>query len=83
MDDIKFNSLNELYIRLLPAFNTKKNELLKKNILIREIDIWNYLKENKWCNSENLDIYEMVSDILEIDEVKFLRYLDRTKNESI
>lgn len=79
MDEIKFNSLNELYNRLYPAFNTKKVELERNNIKCREIDIWNFLKETIWRESENLSIYDMVNDIMLLDENKLKNYINRTK----
>lgn len=79
MDEIKFNSLNELYNRLYPAFNTKKVELERNNIKCREIDIWNFLKETIWRGSENLSIYDMVNDIMLLDENKLKNYINRTK----
>lgn len=79
MEEIKFKSLNELYTRLFPAFNTKKNELLKSGIEAREIDLWNFLKESLWSKSANLNIYEMVNDILSIDELELKNYINKTK----
>ena len=79
MEEIKFKSLNELYTRLFPAFNTRKKELHMRGIDVREIDLWNYLKENVWLNSTQLSIYEMVSDIMNLDELKLKNYINKTK----
>jgi len=79
MEEIKFDSLNDLYNRLYPAFNTKKNELKDKGIFVREIDIWNYLKENIWHSSLDLELYMMVSDIFSLDEIKLKSFVNKTK----
>ena len=47
MDEFKFNSINELYNRLLPAMETKKNDLSRNTkVLISEKEIWGYLRYN-------------------------------------
>lgn len=72
--DIEFNSIKELYDRLQPALNTKVTELKRNDLdYIKAEDIWNYLKINKWEKANNLLLYQMVDDILnlkneEIDE---------------
>lgn len=68
MMDIQFTSVKELYDRLRPALRTKKNEMIRCGYsYIQEEDIWNYLKEMKWKNASNLSLYEMVGDVLNID----------------
>lgn len=79
MEEIKFKSLNELYTRLYPAFNTKKNELNQKGIDVREIDLWNFLKENLWSINTHLSIYDMVNDILSVNEDELKNYINKTK----
>ena len=67
MEDIRFNSLEELYNRLIPAMETKVNELKHNGIRYINIDdVWNYLKKNKWNKSKNLSLNEIVNDILKI-----------------
>ena len=66
--DIEFNSIRELYERLKPALNTKLMELKRNDLdYIKTEDIWNYLKITKWEKSSNLLLYQMVSDILNLD----------------
>ena len=79
MEEIKFKSLNELYTRLYPAFTTRKEELKLRGIIVREIDLWNFLKENVWNENNHLSMYDMVSDIMQIDEVKLKNYINKTK----
>ena len=76
MEDIKFNSLNELYKRLLPAMKTKVSELKLIGInYINEEDIWNYLRINKWNKSKDLTISECVDDILNTSELEYKKYI--------
>ncbi|MDD4831631.1 MAG: post-transcriptional regulator [Bacilli bacterium] len=64
----EFGSLKELYIKIRPALILKKDELHKQGMKqIVEADIWNYLKKNKWMNTIDLSLSEMVNDILELD----------------
>lgn len=74
--DIEFNSLEELYKRLKPALTTKTDEIKRQGYTyIKEEDVWNYLKEVKWKTSINLSLYEMVSDILNLESEKIDSYL--------
>lgn len=82
MEEFKFKSLNELFNRLYPAFNAKVNELKNENILVTEIILWNYLKENIWIDSTSLTLYDMVDDIFSLDEEKIIKYLERNKNDN-
>ncbi len=74
--DIVFNSLEELYQRITPALTTKKQEMIRNGFkYIKEEDIWNYLKEIKWKNSKDLSLYDMVSDVLNSDDIIIDDYL--------
>ena len=76
MDNMKFNSLQELYERLLPAMETKVNELKNNGIkYINEKDIWEYLKKNKWSKDRDLTLSECVDDILNTSDVEYKKYL--------
>ncbi len=66
MEEIKFESVTDLYRRLYPALSTKKNEMLKDGIKISELDIWNYLRNNIWNSASNLKLYNMVDDIMNL-----------------
>ena len=67
--DIEFNNTSELYNRLKSALNTKVIELKRNDIdYVKAEDIWNYLKETKWKTSKDLRLYQMVDDILNLDE---------------
>ena len=76
MEDITFTSLEDLYKRIKPALKTKKEEMNRAGyIYIKEIDIWEYLKDVKWINSRNLSLYQMVNDVLNVDNVLIDKYL--------
>ena len=64
----EFSSVLELKKRLTPALISKKEELKRVSITnISEEDIWLYLSKNKWAKANNLTLYDMVSDILHLD----------------
>lgn len=76
MNDLKFNSLNELHNRLIPALETKVRELKSSGVnYITENDIWNYLKKYKWSKSKNLTLSECVDDILNTNELEYKKYM--------
>ena len=80
--DIEFNSLEELYNRLRPALLTKLSDLKANGYGYLKIeDIWNYLKENKWKNSHDLMLSDMVSDILNSDNALIDDYFKEKINE--
>ena len=75
MDEFKFNSINELCNRLLPAMETKKNDLLRNTkVLISEKEIWGYLRYNYWNKKSKLTLGEMVNDILSTPDHELIYY---------
>ena len=76
-------SQEELFNLLSGAFNVKLRLINKEYNYIKKIDIWNYLKINKWCKAKNLTLSEMVNDIIEIDITKVDLFLkDHLKREN-
>lgn len=74
--DLEIHSLEELYHLVSPSLKVKKEDMIRKGInYINEADIWNYLKEKKWVNSKNLELYQIVSDILHVDDYLIDGYL--------
>ncbi len=72
---------NDLYIRLIPAFNTKIKEWQREKINnINKIDLWNYCIITKWQGKKDLRMYELVDDILNIDIVNFLKFIKENKD---
>lgn len=75
MNDIKFNSVNELYERLVPAMETKVNELKLNGISYITIeDIWDYLRTYKWVKAKDLTLNKCVDDILNTNEIEYQKY---------
>ncbi len=80
--DIEFNSQQELYERIKPLLTSKKEEMIRYGYpYINESDIWNYFKEIKWKQSQNLSLCEMVSDVLNTDNYLIDEYF-KTKLSS-
>ena len=76
MDNLeKNNTINELYKKLLPALNTKLDELRREKIYnIDTLDIWKYCIENIWKKRKSLRVYELVDDILNVDGLSISKY---------
>lgn len=83
-NELKFNSLLELKTRLKPALNSKYLELKRKHIdYITTEDIWEYLRNTKWLNTNNLSLAAMVDDILNTNSDYFRDYvLKRIENNN-
>lgn len=76
MVDDKFNSVTELYKRVLPALRSKKKELVINKLgFITEKDIWDFLRENKWSKEANLTLFDIVNDILTVEESSLVQYM--------
>ena len=72
---MEYQTLKELYQQLIPAFNVKKRILsITKYKEITFEDIWQYLTLNKWRNSNDLTLADMVNDII-IFDASSIRYL--------
>lgn len=84
---MEYNSEEELFNALRGAFNVKLRLSGDNYSYIKMIDIWNYLKINKWIKTKNLSISEMVNDIIDVDIEKvdlFLKkYLKNTDRERL
>lgn len=79
--DLEFETVEDLYRRLIPALRTKQREMRRNGYpYIREEDIWNYLKEVKWVRARNLLLYEMVNDVLGTSEEQIDSYLKEKLN---
>lgn len=79
---MEYKSQRELYLNLIPALNVKM-KLLKKNNYkdITREDIWNYLSFNKWKYDVNLTIFDMVNDIIHVDNIDIRNYKLKNKEE--
>ena len=84
---LEFRSKEELYKRVLPALYSKIKEVRKLGFkFITEKDIWNYLVENEWKSRVNLELYDLINDILYVDNYRLNDYvnqkLERIKKEN-
>lgn len=80
--DASFSSLEELYNRLKPALRTKCSELKEYGYGYLNVDdVWNYLKDTRWVNGNNLSLSDMVSDILNAENELIDDYFKRKINE--
>ena len=74
---MEFTSLQQLYRKLLPAFNVKKRLILKSKYKdINNEKIWNYLTETKWKEATNLSLPEMINDIITVDLEDIFKYIE-------
>lgn len=78
---IEFKSAKELYDRVLPALYSKVKEVRNLGFkYITEKDIWNYLVNNTWKTKRNLQLHDLISDILYVDNYKLNDYvMDKMK----
>lgn len=82
MNNFKFNSLEELYRKLMPALNTKVADLKRHNIkYISESDIWHYLRDCYWQRNRELSLGEIVNDILATPNSDLEAYMAKKINQ--
>lgn len=67
---MEYKTEKELFYSLRGAFNVKLRMIKDEYDYIKMVDIWNYLKINKWCKDKNLSLSEMVNDIIDVDITK-------------
>lgn len=71
----EFKSLKELYNRVRPALYSKLKEIKRLGLgIVEEKDIWNYLVDNSWKKKTNLELHEIISDILYVDNYRIYEY---------
>ena len=71
-----FSSLQQLYDRLTPALKCKIKDLRRIGInYVQCADVWNYLKNNVWCNKTNLTLGEMVNDVMTLSNSDIEKYV--------
>ncbi len=72
----QFNSIPELYKRVMPALKSKRKELEAKKLgFITEEDIWHCLRKKKWNKERELTLFDIVHDILYMTEEEILEYI--------
>ncbi len=75
MNDIVFKSEDELFNRIKPALRSKKKILNKKGAKnITEEDIWDFMVDNVWVSSSDLELCDMVDKILHAEDALIIEY---------
>lgn len=75
-DNIVFKNKEELYNRVYPALYSKAKEIRKLGFkYIKEIDIWNYLVDSEWKKRNDLELHDLISDILYVDNERLKEYV--------
>ena len=75
---VGFHSLEELYNRLLPVLTVRKDEFDRMGYTyVKEIDIFESLKKNKWNTKAHLTLTDLVHDIMSISIEEIDDYLER------
>ncbi len=79
-----FSTLKDLYERVLPALKSKVKELKKSHLsFVTERDVWDCLRKSKWNKESDLTLYDIVNDILFIEEKEILNYLHFKEEKNI
>lgn len=78
VEEEKFNSITDLYKRVLPALQAKVTELKREKITkVDPMLIWEYCIEFFWKNKKDLRIHNIVSDIMNVDGLKLRAYANQ------
>ena len=80
---MEYNSERELFEDLKGAFKVKLRMIEGKYDNISMLDIYDYLKLNKWRYAKNLTISEIVNDIIDVDIAKVEDYIESRKEETV
>ena len=80
---MEYNSERELFEDLKGAFKVKLRMIEGKYDNISMIDIYDYLKLNKWRYAKDLTISEIVNDIIDVDIAKVEDYIESRKEETV
>lgn len=76
--DFGFSSKEDLYKRVGPALRAKRADLERDGYTyINEVDVWNYLVQEKWIKSTNLMLCDIVNDILKAENEMIDAYLKK------
>ena len=71
---MEYASQKDLYLALLPVFKVKNRLMQITKYKATNKDIWDYLANNKWKNSQDLTLSEIVNDIINVDIEKLKNY---------
>lgn len=75
MKEIKFNTIEELYERVLPALKTRAKEFKRAGYFFITVkDIWDALEKEKWSEKKDLQLCDIVDDILNCEDRIIINY---------
>lgn len=75
-----FNTLKDLYNRVTPALKSKVRELERNQVFfVTEKDIWDCLRKTKWKEETDLTLFDIVNDILFIEEKELYNFINLKK----
>jgi hypothetical protein len=81
--NLEFETTEELKKRITPALKTKLKELKKENYKIIDIeDIWNFLIKEKWKKAKDLTLYDIINDILNLDNEEIEEYAIKRREKN-
>lgn len=80
---MEYNSERELFEDLKGAFKVKLRMIEGTYDNISMLDIYDYLKLNKWRYAKDLTISEIVNDIIDVDIAKVEDYIESRKEETV
>ena len=80
---MEYNSERELFEDLKGAFKVKLRMIEGKYDNISMLDIYDYLKLNKWRYAKELTISEIVNDIIDVDIAKVEDFVESRKEETV
>ena len=87
VEEVLFDSLDELHNRLMPALKSKRKILGKSGYsYIKEEHIWDYMLKSKWKDVHDLALCDMVDDILHTDNYAISEYYHtnfKSRNEEL
>lgn len=75
--DFEFHSQEELLQRVYPALRTKISEFHKLGYDLKEIELWDFLSNEKWKSGKDLTLYDIVNDILSCEGEEVVSYIQK------
>ncbi len=70
----KFDEVN--FSKLYKVLSMKKREYKRMNVIVSELEMWNYLKM-KHSKDADINLYEVIDEIINLEIEEFLEYRNR------
>ena len=78
-----FNNATELYQRVFPALKTKKEEInLEFKSNVKEIEIWQYMRNRIWKETVDLTLGDIIEDILNTKNDDIYFYIKNNRSDN-